>query len=267
MQSEPLDVVPLWGIFAGTAILVAIAVELGFRIGRYRRLIAAIEPESPVGSIVAAMLGLLAFLLAFTFGLAASRFDDRRLVVLDESNAIGTTYLRAAMLPAPLDEECRALLREYVDVRLAGVEPGKTELAIARSGEIHDKLWSCAVSATKEDRSAVTALFVQSLNEVIDLHSKRIQFGLRSRIPVSIWLALYAVTFLSMGVLGYLEGLASSGRSPATIPLVLTFAAVICLIADLDRPGEGLLRVSQQAMRDLKMSLSESSLKSEGRQP
>ena len=73
--------------------------------------------------MVGAMLGLLAFILAFTFGLVAARFDTRRQVLLDEANAIGTTYLRAGMLPEQ-GEKIRALLRDYVSVRLNAVRPG-----------------------------------------------------------------------------------------------------------------------------------------------
>jgi hypothetical protein len=265
MKTEPLDIVPLWGVFVATSILVIVAIEGGYRLGRHRR--RSEEKEAPVGSMVGAMLGLLAFLLAFTFGLAASRFDDRRHVVLDEANAIGTTYLRAAMLPEPLGKEVRGLLREYVDVRLEAIDPAKTEQAIARSEQLHNELWSRAVAATQQDRSPITGLFVQTLNEMIDLHAKRVMMGLRSRIPFSIWVALYLVTLLSMGVMGYLEGLTSSTRSPAVIALVVTFATVICLIADLDRPGEGLLRVGQQAMTDLKKSINEVSPEFQKPQP
>ena len=73
------------------------------------------EPEAPLGSFVGAMLGLLAFILAFTFGMTASRFDARRQLVLEESNAIGTTYLRAGLLPQTQGLEVRRLLREYAD--------------------------------------------------------------------------------------------------------------------------------------------------------
>ena len=79
--------------------------------------------------MVAAVLALLAFLLTFTFGMAASRFEARRQVLLDEANAIGTAYLRAALLSDPQRAEIRKLLREYVDVRLEAVQPGKAEPA------------------------------------------------------------------------------------------------------------------------------------------
>jgi hypothetical protein len=77
--------------------------------------------ETPVGEMVASTLGLLAFILAFTFGLAASRFDAKRQLLVDEANAVGTTYLRAEMLPERRDE-IRALLRDYVEVRIEAVK-------------------------------------------------------------------------------------------------------------------------------------------------
>src|SRR5262245_15814690 len=115
---EPLDWLPLWAWLGITVGLILLTVEAGFRAGRWRRQHAEREGETPVSAIVAALLGLLAFLLAFTFGMAASRFDTRRELVLDEANAIGTTYLRAALLPEPHRKETRTLLRDYVDVRL-----------------------------------------------------------------------------------------------------------------------------------------------------
>jgi len=133
-----------------------------------------------------ATLGLLAFILAFTFGLAASRFDARRQVMLDEANAIGTTYLRAGML-LEQGKQIRALLREYVDARLDTVKSGNVAEGISRSENIQKQVWSEAKTVgTKNPNSIVAGLFVQSLNEMIDLHAKRVQAGVRSRIPGTI---------------------------------------------------------------------------------
>ncbi len=203
--------------------------------------------------MVGALLGLLAFLLAFTFGMAATRFDARRQVLLDEVNAIGTTYLRARLLSEPHGTQVRSFLRDYVDVRLEGVQTGKVDHAIRRSQELQEQLWTQAVTVSaKNPGSYVVGLFVQSLNEVIDLHTKRVMLGLHNRIPGIIWLALYLVIILAMVSVGYQAGLAGTSRSLVTVGLALTFAVVMLLIADLDRPGEGLLRVSQQAMIDLR---------------
>jgi hypothetical protein len=251
-----LDVIPLWGLLPITISVVLLAVEIGYRLGRRRRQHSTAEKGAPVGAMVAATLGLLALMLAFSFGLAASRFDDHRRVVLDEANAIGTTYLRAAMLPEPIATETRNLLREYVDVRLEAVKSGSIEKAISKSAELHDRLWAEALAAVEKDRSPVTALFVESLNEVIDLHATRVMVGLRSRIPSVIWLALYVLAALAMSAMGYHEGLTSVRRSLVAFALVLSFAVVLFLIVDLDRPTRGLLQVSQDSMMDLRNSMS-----------
>ncbi|HEU5240168.1 MAG TPA: DUF4239 domain-containing protein [Pyrinomonadaceae bacterium] len=251
-----LDLFPLWTLFPLTVAVAILSVELGYRLARYRRLRSEEEQDAPVGGMVGATLGLLAFMLDFTFGLAGSRFEDRRQVLLSEANAIGTTYLRAAMLPEPMRTETRNLLREYVDVRLQAVQPGKLEQSLSKAEELHERLWSQAVAATEKDRSPITGLFIQSLNEVIDLHAKRVMAGLRSRVPAAIWIVLYFLAALSMGATGYHEGLTSKRRSVAVVAMVLGFSAVLFLIADLDRPGQGSLQISQQSMLDLRKSMS-----------
>lgn len=256
MQTALIDLVPLWFILPLTIALALLSVELGYRIATYRGRHAVGEKESPVGSMVGATLGLLAFMLAFTFGLAGSRFEDRRQVVLSEANAIGTTYLRAALLPEPMRTESRNALREYVEVRLEAVQqPGKLNQAIVKSEQLHNRMWSQAVAATEKDRSAITMLFVQSLNELIDLHATRVMAGVRSRVPNVIWIVLYVLAILAMVMMGYHAGLVHSRRSIAVIALVLGFSSVLFLIADLDRPSQGTLQVSQQSMIDLRNSM------------
>src|SRR5690242_17131175 len=131
----PLDVLPLWALFVSILIIVLLSVEGGYRLGKYRRSRHEEEKEAPLGTMVGATLGLLAFILAFTFGLAAARFDTRRQLLLDEANAIGTTYLRAGMLPEK-GEEIRALLRDYVDTRLEAVRSSSIVEAIRESENI-----------------------------------------------------------------------------------------------------------------------------------
>lgn len=250
-----LDVFPLWTIFPLTVAVALFSVELGYRIARSRLGRSQAEKESPVGSMAGATLGLLAFMLAFTFGLAGSRFEDRRQLLLSEANAIGTTYLRAKMLPEPMCTEAQNLLREYVDVRLEGVQPGKLEQAIVKSEDLHNRLWSVAVATAEKERSAITSIFIQSLNQVIDIHAERVMAAVRSRVPAVIWIVLYLLLAMAMMMIGYHAGLANSRRSIAVIVMVLGFSSVFFLITDLDRPGQGMLRVSQQSMIDLRQSM------------
>jgi hypothetical protein len=254
-SSGPLDALPLWGVFIAILAVVLLSVECGYRLGRYRRNRHEQEKETSVGTMVGATLGLLAFILAFTFGLAAARFDTRRQVILDEANAIGTTYLRAGMLPERR-EEIQTLLRNYVNTRLEAVRPGNIAEGIRQSENIQNGLWTHATAVgEKNPNSIVVGLFVQSLNEMIDLHAKRVQAGLRSRIPGAIWVGLFAVAAFSLATMGYHAGMVSTRRSLATLAVAFTFSVVIELIADLDRPQEGVLRVSQHALLDLQKSM------------
>jgi hypothetical protein len=260
MRTEPLDVVPLWALFLAVTAALWFAVEGGYRLGLWRHHYIKDEKEQPVGAMVASILGLLALVLAFTFSLAASRFDARRMGVLEEANAIGTTYLRTRLLPEPERSNAARLLREYVDVRIEGTSGGRTDQALARTEALHERLWGQASAAAEKDTGSImTGVFIQSLNETIDLHAKRVFVGLRSRIPLVIWVGLYFLAMLGLAAVGYQSGLSTTRRSPAMLALVLAFAVVLLLIADLDRGQEGLLQVGQQAMVDLQRSMQSSS--------
>jgi hypothetical protein len=234
-----------------------VAQEAGYRLGQWRRARVASEKEAPVGAMVGPILGLLAFMLAFTFGLAANRYEARRQAVLDEANAIGTAYLRTKLLPEPQRSETARLLREYVDVRVRAVNEAKIAEGIARSEELQQLLWAEAVKATESDKGtpAMKSLFVQSLNEVINLHARRMQVGVRGRIPTSIWAGLFFVALLGMTAVGYQAGLSAPRRTLAGPGMIVAFASVFLLIADLDRSQEGFLNVSQQALIDVQKSI------------
>jgi hypothetical protein len=250
-----LDALPLWGFFLIIVAVVLLSIEGGTRLGRFRRSRSDGEKEAPVGAMVGSTLGLLAFMLAFTFGMAAARYDTRKQLVLDEANAILTTYLRAGMLP-DRREDVRSLLRTYVDARLEAVQSGKTAEGLRRSDELQGRLWAHAVAVGEQHPdSIVVGLFIQSLNDVIDLHAKRVTAGIRNRIPGPIWAVLFLLAILSLGTMGYHAGLTGTSRSFAVVTVSIAFSSVIVLIADLDRPQQGVLTVSQQALVDARQSM------------
>src|SRR6185369_11360805 len=117
-----------------------------------------------------------------------------------------------------------------------------------------------AAEGERNPRSIVVGLYINTLNELIDLHTKRVQAGLRSRIPSVIIYALYFVTVLAMASVGYLAGLTGKRNYFVTGALVLAFSSVMLLIIDLDRPHEGLLKVNQQVLVDLQKKLAAPSL-------
>jgi hypothetical protein len=258
MNQGPLDFVPLWGQFALTLGLVLLSIEGGFEIGVRRA--ARREPENPssAGAMANASLALLAFLLAFTFGFAASRLETRRTILLDEVNAIGTTFLRAGALPDADAAQARAWLRAYVDGRLEAVRSGELEVGIREWEQLQKRMWESAVALARANPTSISVgLYMQALNEMIDLHTKRLNESVRVRISLTIWAALYVVTVIAMLEMGYQTGL-SGRRRPLSVPaFALAFAVVIYLIADLDRPQAGLIRVSQQPLVELRQSMSE----------
>jgi len=207
--------------------------------------------------LVGSTLGLLAFLLAFTFGMASSRYDARRQLVLDDAIAIRTADLRAQQLPEPHRSDMRALLREYVDVRVRAVlgqQPMPS--ALVRVEELQDQLWSRAGALVQETPAVPTAAaFGQALIQMAEVHAKRVAGALHNSIPVTIWIALLGVTGLAMALTGYRAGIAGRRNIAATAVLVLAFSAVFQLIASLDRPQEDSLSVSQLLMLDLQTRL------------
>jgi hypothetical protein len=256
MNTQPFDWIPLWGFFVSAVVLSTIAVELGRYAGNWRQARGSSENEATVSSIVASVLGLSAFMLAFAFSMAASRFDARRQAVLEEANSIGTTYLRSELLPEPQRSELGELLRNYVALRVQVVDKSKILNVVAQSDELLKKIWSEGVAVSgKDPHSITTGLFLQSLNETIDLNSKRVFVGLYSRVPWAIWLSLWSLTLIGMMSIGYQAGLSGAGYSPAMHVASLAFAVVLLLVVDLDRGQEGMLKVSQQAMIDLLESM------------
>ena len=250
--------IPLWGIFIVTLLLVLLSVEGGYRWAKYKQKRSEQEKEAPVGAMVGATLGLLAFLLAFTFGMAADAFHARKHAIVAEANAIGTTYLRTGLIREPHRTQVRKVLRDYVQERLqwAGVEKVKV---VHSSKELHNRLWAQAAAVgEKNPGSEVAALFIESVNDVIDLHAERVMLRERSRIPGTYWIVLYVVSIFALGAMGYHGGVAGTTRSPVMLAVAIAFSAVILLIADLDRPGEGWVNVSQEAIIDLRDSMTES---------
>ena len=257
MGSEPLDILPLWVLLPGVFVLVLLSAEGGYRLGT-RAAREEDNGDTPLGEMIAATLGLLAFLLAFTFSLAANRYDTRRQLLLDEANAIGTTWLRAGLLPEGGDD-IRALLVRYTDVRLAAPHRRLDE-SIRLSEQLQAQLWERTTPiATSGRNPVIVGLFIASLNDLIDLHAKRLTASVRNRIPLSIWSALYCVTVLSFVALGYHAGLLRVRRSFAIIPVAFTFAVVIGLIADLDRPHEGTRTVGQEPLIEVLKSMAPAS--------
>jgi hypothetical protein len=243
------DAITFW-IFSLTAILiVTFSHEFGYRLGCIAHRRSSGEKESPVSVITGSVLGLVAFMLAFTFGMVAKRFDDRKELVRMEANDIRTTWLRSDFLPEQDQVETKFLLQRYLDQRLAFTMSGDTSPLRAanvtdEANTIHSRLWKIAAdNARKDMNSDVAALYIDSLNKMIETHFVRVTVALQIRIPLGIWLILLSLIFLGIMGLGYQTGIANSKRSLAQPILALSFAMVIGLIAELDRPYSSLIKI------------------------
>jgi hypothetical protein len=246
---------PLPLICVATVVILLRASELGRRIG----LLAARRHRGGVSTLEGSILGLLALMVGFTFSLALSRYEARREAVLREANAIGTTALRARLLPAPQSAECIRLLREYVQIRLditrGAVPTVQMDAAIARSNAIDEALWQQAQAVAAKDNAFVpTGLFIQSLNDMIDSQEIRLTSAF-SGVPETVLIILYTIAIVASAFVGYGAGLeARNSRVPIYTMMVLV-SAVLFLIQDLDRPSAGFITASQQPMIDTAASI------------
>ena len=249
--------IPLSTLFTLTVALVLVSMQVGIYLGQRRRKAAEHEHEGAVGAVVGATLGLLAFLLAFTFSISATRFDTRKQLVLDEATTIWSAYQQAGLIAEPYRTEVRQLLREYVRLRVeAPLQLDKIQEVIAKSEELQRQLWAQAEALVASGHTTdVDANFCESLNEVIALQTRRITVGLQYRIPDQVWLILYLVTMVAMGMVGYQFGLSGPGSWRLNLALALAFSAVLILNAGLDRVGEGAIRISQQPLTDLQQRI------------
>src|SRR5207244_13373619 len=160
-----------------------------------------------ISALEQSLLGLLALIVGFTFLMALTRFEARREAVLNEANAIGTTALRARLLPEPHRTESLKLLREYAQIRIDYIPTGKSfaELPtlIDRSNNIKEALWQQVKALSAKNNNMVpTGLFIQALNEMIDNQGKRLS-ALRNYIPDVVLLSLFGIGAVVCGFVGY----------------------------------------------------------------
>jgi hypothetical protein len=239
---------------AVTLALFVFVTEAGFRFGRWRATPERTR-EGQVGPTLGGLVGLLGLLLAFTFGMAGSRFDLRRQLLVEQAGLIKTAYLRADLLPEAQRGEAHDLLRRYADVLLEAATSEKSADALIASQPALDRLWSIGTAVAKESPTAISGLFLQSVNDVINMQAKRISLGWHNPLPTVILGALYVVIMLVLGVIGFEGGISGRHRPVSSVALGITLAAVVLLIVDLDRPQEGLLRNSQKPLIDLRAQM------------
>jgi hypothetical protein len=233
-------------LFVFTVFLVVGAILIGQLLGSYMKKRSG--GGETIGSVVGATLGFLAFLLAFTFNMAANRFDNRKNLMMEELNVINTAYHRAGLLEAPYSAHGKTLLREYVDLRvLLAKDMNKADDVVRRSEEILQTLWQdIEVLTTEQVLTIRENSYIQSITDLMNSFEKRVIVALHFRIPGAIWMGLYVLAILAMIVVGYQFGQSKQRQWLVSLLLAAAFSFIIVLIADLDRSSEGSIIVNQQ---------------------
>jgi hypothetical protein len=210
------------------------------------------------GVLQAALLGFMALILAFGLSLAIGRYDTRRQAVVDDANAIGTTYLRAQTLAEPVRSRSLALLVRYTDVelRLSHVVPGSTAASrtVARGSALQRQLWSLAAQAVQQQPVATAPrLYEDSLNAMIDEQTVRVA-GLSNRVPTEVLLLEIIGAAIALGILGLHVGVLGRGMVAVLLAAAMV-SALLYVTFDLDRPTRGLIQVPDTSLAQLRASM------------
>lgn len=252
-----LDATATWQI--GLVLVLAMLVASVFGEWLHRRAAKAGKDDDDKGGsegyIVSATLGLLALLMGFTFSLAVDRFETRRALVLEEANAIGTTYLRTQMLE-PVDRaRISKMLVDYTDNRLALSKAPRDQIAplLARNDQLLTDLWTATLAAWPSIKGFdFSSSYLETMNNMIDLDASR-KAARQVRVPSTVFFVLFFYVITSAGVLGY-AGAGKEGRG-ATVFLFLLIGVSLMLTLDIDRPASGRVRESQAPMEALRATL------------
>ncbi len=236
-------------------ILLLMAVELGHALGRRVDVRDWEKSSGAYTTLAGAVLGLLGLLLAFSFGMADARYGARKAVVLKEANAIGTASLRASFLDASTEPRMKALMRQYVDARMADYavrSDGQTE----RTAALQQELWTLAAAgdAYREPKAAGLSLLTSALNDVIDVSSEQ-KAARDNRVPDAVLWLLFSVAVLSGALGGFAFGATRHRNMLVTLTFSVLVSLVIFTILDLDRPRRGVIQVDLTPMRELQESL------------
>jgi hypothetical protein len=250
---DPLDY-PLL-VFALSFFVLWLAARLGAIL--LRRLRAPREDyREDFGTVLAASLTLLGLIIGFSFSMAVSRYDQRKNYEEAEANAIGTEYVRADLLPAADAAKVRVLLRNYLGQRIAFYttrDAQQIRQINVRAAQLQAELWSAITAPAAAQPTPVMALVVSGMNDVLNSQGYT-QAAWWNRIPVAAWALMAAIAVCCNLLVGY--G-ARNARAEGTLFLILPFVVSISffLIADIDSPSGGIIRVNAQNLTSLAESL------------
>lgn len=242
-------------LFVTLIVLLTLAAALGAMVSQ--RLVPLSDDARENYTVVqGATLTLLALLIGFTLSMAVSRFDQRKNYEEDEANAIGTELVRVELLGAAHAAQARALLTQYLQLRIEYYETRDShELDVinARTAALQSQLWATMREAATAQPNPVTALVVAGMNDVLNTQGYT-QAAWLNRIPVSAWILMIVIALFSNLMQGY-GARGASGRHVLLFVLPITVSLSMALIADIDSPRGGFIRVAPINLFSLQQSL------------
>ena len=239
-----LTVLPIL-VICGLIATILSSIEVGYRTGRRRRARAQELTRGESKAIETSVFGLMGLLIAFIFAGAAVRFDNRRMLIAEEANAIGTAYLRLDLLPPDSQPGLREDFRAYLQVRLAVTRDIPDMKAVnadlKQSSILQRKVWEKAVEAAKGSGPATQMLVLSALNQMIDITTVR-TVGMLSHLPLVV-VGLLAITILLASFLtGYSMSASGARDWLSTIIFTIAVSCATYVILDYEYPRIGVIR-------------------------
>jgi hypothetical protein len=242
-------------VFALAFIVLWLSTQIGSSFLKRHRALAE-DVREDFGLIVSATLTLLGLIIGFSFSMAISRYDQRKNYEGEEANAIGTEYIRADLLPAADAARVRGLLRNYVDQRIMFYktrDQQKLRQIIAATSRLQSELWSAVQTPATAQPTAVITLAVSGMNDVLNSQGYT-QAAWWNRIPLAAWGLMAAIAICCNLLVGYgARHAETEGILLLVLPLVVSIA--FFLIADIDSPRGGVIRVQPQNLLSFAQSL------------
>lgn len=252
MDMHLIEAIPLWGIFVTAVALSFVFYTLGIKLGAWRKNSADGQMPQGSGILLGSLLGLAVLLLSLQFYIAHSLFEERNALVLEESSIIGKTYLQSGYLQEPYRENVQSLLKKYASILIEAAIKEKKEPLSQKLEIVQDKMWAQAKTIVEGNPSSVMeGLFIGSVSEFIDIHTRKATGRGSNIIPAMIWLVVIFVLILAALAAGYQSWALGNRNSLLYFLFVLAVASIITLTADLERPYEGLFQIDLHAMIDL----------------
>lgn len=240
----------------GLVAIFVLASEAGYRLGlRFASHSVNDAVRSQFATIEGAEFALVGLLLAFTFSMAATRHESRKLVIVAEANAIGTAWLRADVLPPEQCRQLRSLMRQYMDAWFeladSGRDARKWDPATRKGADLQKRMWAISAEECRRNPDSVAAsLLLSSLNDVFDRHGDS-RFAFANRLPAAILVLVIVSATIAVGHLGYGYGMAGRRNFATLVILCCLIVVTIIVIMDLDRPLRGMFQITPQSMIDL----------------